>query len=48
MSEMKQFNHEKFAALKFGEDRLDGFFYDVFNTQKIMDYSQISSNIVSW
>ena len=34
MSEIKQFHHGKFAGFKFGEDRLDAFFYDVFNTQK--------------
>ena len=31
---MKQFHHEKFACFKFGEDRLDAFFYDVLNIQK--------------
>ena len=34
VSEMKQFHHEKYAGIKFGEDRLDAFFYDVLNTQK--------------
>ena len=34
VSDMKQFHHEKFAGFKFGEDRLDAFFYDVLNTQK--------------
>ena len=31
---MKQFHHEKFSSFKFGEDRLDAFFYDVLNTQE--------------
>ena len=34
VSEMKQFHSEKFAGFKFGEDRLDAFFYHVLNTQK--------------
>ena len=34
LSEMKQCHHEKFAGSKFGEDRLNCFFYDVLNTQK--------------
>ena len=43
VSEMKQFHHEKLAGFNFGEDRLDAFFFDVFNTQKtyedLWDYS---------
>ena len=35
---MKLFHHEKFAGFKFGEDRLDVFFYDVLNTQKTYEY----------
>ena len=34
VSEMKQYNHEKFASFKFRKDRLDAFFYDVLNIQK--------------
>ena len=32
VSERKQFHDEKFAGFRFGEDRLDAFFYDVLNT----------------
>ena len=34
VSEMKQFHHDKFASFKFGQDRLDDFFYNILNTQK--------------
>ena len=40
---MKQLHHEKCAGFKFGEDRLDGFFYDVLNTQ--MTYEDLWTTV---
>ena len=34
ISEIKQFYHETLAGFTFGEDRLDGFFYDVLKKTK--------------
>ena len=34
---MKQFHHEEFARFKFGEYRLDVFFYDILKKQKIYE-----------